>query len=324
MHKFFPWFFLLLALPLNAHEARPFHIELTQQSEHRYLLRSKTPPSLPVQNTPLLLMPEQCRHIAGQATHQQLFECNQPLDGQWLTIQYPVINPSISSLIRFNRLSGEVQNALLSPQQLRWQIPAQESLQSVAVEYTELGVIHILVGYDHLLFLCCLVFLAGTAQRVFLAVTGFTAAHSLTLALAALGIVKIPVPFVEAVIALSIVFLARELVGHRRDTLSWRYPVLVACGFGLLHGLGFAAVLTDIGLPQTQLIPALLFFNLGVEIGQLLFIVVIALLHQTACWLGNLTTNYRHIIPAMFKATVIYFAGGLSALWAIERIESFI
>jgi hydrogenase/urease accessory protein HupE len=227
-------------------------------------------------------------------------------------------------MVRLNRLSGEVQTALLSPQQQRWQIPAQESLQGVAFEYTELGVVHILVGYDHLLFLCCLVFLAGTARRIIVAVTGFTVAHSLTLALAALGIVAIPVPFVEAVIALSIVFLARELLSHRRDTLSWRYPVAVACSFGLLHGLGFAAVLADIGLPQTQLVPALLFFNLGVEIGQLLFILVIALLYQAACRLGEHTTHYRQTIPATFKTTVIYLAGGLSAMWAMERIDSFI
>ena len=122
---------------------------------------------------------------------------------------------------------------------------------SVAQTYAGLGIKHILLGFDHLLFLICLLFIAGTGKRIFITITGFTLAHSLTLVLSALNIVKLSIAPVEAIIALSIVFLATEIAKGRRNTLTWRYPVTVSASFGLLHGFGFAAVLNEIGLLRT-------------------------------------------------------------------------
>ena len=138
--------------------------------------------------------------------------------------------------------------------------------------YLVFGVEHILSGMDHLLFIACLIFIAGTWRRILVTITGFTIAHSLTLTLSALELIRLPVPPIEATIALSIVFLAREIALDRRDTLTWRYPIAVSAGFGLLHGLGFASALKDIGLPQTEIPAALLAFNVGVEIGQIMFV----------------------------------------------------
>ena len=174
--------------------------------------------------------------------------------------------------MRLQRISGEVRSTVMEPDQTRWKIPARETPGGVAADYFELGVRHILSGVDHLLFLMCLLIISATWRRILITVTGFTLAHSLTLALSALGFIQMPVAAVEAIIALSILFVATEIARNRRDTLTWRHPITVSSSFGLLHGMGFAAALSATGLPQTEITTALLFFNLGVEAGQLLAI----------------------------------------------------
>ena len=159
----------------------------------------------------------------------------------------------------------------------------REEVTTVAVQYTWLGMEHIWIGFDHLLFVLCLIWIAGSLRRILITITGFTLAHSVTLALSALQIVVLPVPPIEAVIALSVLFLATEIArgeggfngakgaNGASGALTWRYPIAVSSTFGLLHGLGFAAVLNEIGLPQTELVTGLVFFNVGVEIGQVVF-----------------------------------------------------
>mgnify|MGYP000444900844 CR=1 FL=1 len=222
-------------------------------------------------------------------------------------------------MIRLRRLHGELQTAFLSPHEKQWKVPPAESISGVAGQYTVLGIQHILAGYDHLLFLACLIFIAGTLRRMVITLTGFTIAHSLTLVMAALGWLSLSVPAVEAVIALSIVFLARELLHPRRDTLTWRYPIAVASSFGLLHGLGIAAVLSEIGLPQTQVIAALVFFNLGVELGQLLFIFIIVGLYNSAGRFHRYLASHGPLTAGGIKTAIIYSIGGLSTLWLFER-----
>jgi len=314
---------LLFGTMLQAHESRPFYIELIQHTEQRYQLCQKFPPSLPANNLPQLLMPASCTRVAGRDHLQQWYECAEPLDGQALRIHYPSANPSVSTLIRLQRNQGEVQTALLPPGQTRWQVPAGESVSGVLSQYTRLGVQHILAGYDHLLFVACLLFIAGNLSRIVVTLTGFTLAHSLTLALAAVGWLRLPIPAVEAVIALSIVFLARELLRDRRDTLTWRYPITVASSFGLLHGLGFAAVLGEIGLPQTQVVAALVSFNLGVELGQLLFALGVVLVFRLLRWLDGRTRSARLLSSPALQPVIVYGVGGLATLWLFERVGSF-
>jgi hydrogenase/urease accessory protein HupE len=186
----------------------------------------------------------------------------------------------------------------------------QRSLWEVAQSYTLLGVEHILSGVDHLLFVIALLFLVGFGRPLFWTITAFTAAHSLTLALSALGLLSLRPPPVEATIALSIVLVAAEAL-HKRQTLARRWPALVAFLFGLVHGLGFAGALKEIGLPEQHLSAALLTFNVGVEIGQLMTV--------AAAWLlWKLTARWP--VLARVRTVTLYAIGSLAAYWSWLRV----
>ena len=180
----------------------------------------------------------------------------------------------------------------------------------IASAYTALGIEHILSGFDHLLFVVGLLFLVGFNRRLVLTITAFTAAHSVTLASSALGWLTLRPPPVEATIALSIMLVAGEAL-RQRETLARRWPALVAFLFGLVHGLGFAGALKDIGLPENHLWIALLTFNAGVEIGQLMTV--------AAAWLVYLAVRRFPIVqPARLAA--LYGIGTLAAYWSCARI----
>jgi hydrogenase/urease accessory protein HupE len=188
----------------------------------------------------------------------------------------------------------------------------KRGMGEIARVYTVLGVEHILSGFDHLMFVIALLFLVGFNRRLLWTITAFTLAHSLTLASSALGWVTLRSPPVEATIALSIVLVAAEAL-HGRETWSRRWPALVAFLFGLVHGLGFAGALKDIGLPQNHLSVALLTFNVGVELGQLLVV-------------GLAFAAYRSLRrwPAFVvaRAPALYAIGGVAAYWSIGRVAS--
>jgi hydrogenase/urease accessory protein HupE len=190
----------------------------------------------------------------------------------------------------------------------------QRGMGEIAKAYTVLGIHHILSGFDHLLFVLALLFLVGFNKRLVAALTAFTVAHSLTLALSALGWLTLRGPPVEAAIALSIVLVAGEAL-HKRDTLSRRWPALVAFLFGLVHGLGFAGALKAIGLPDNHLMVALLTFNVGVEVGQLM-VVAAAYPVYLAFKRGP-----KFVVA---RAPALYAIGGVAAYWSIGRIVSII
>ena len=190
----------------------------------------------------------------------------------------------------------------------------KRGMGEIAGAYTILGVEHILSGFDHLLFVLALLFLVGFKRQLLLTITAFTAAHSLTLALSALNLITLRSPPVEATIALSIVLVAAEAMNDQK-TLSRRWPAVVAFLFGLVHGLGFAGALKDIGLPQQHLSVALLTFNVGVELGQL-------------CVVGLAYAIYRAFqkSPRFVFARVpaLYAIGTLATYWSIARIVSIV
>jgi len=191
----------------------------------------------------------------------------------------------------------------------------KRGMGEVARAYTVLGVEHILTGFDHLMFVIALLFLVGFKRKLLFTITAFTLAHSLTLALSALGLLTLRSPPVEATIALSIVLVAAEAL-HKQQTLSRRWPAVVAFLFGLVHGLGFAGALQEIGLPQKHLAVALLTFNVGVEIGQLLFVAVA---------LGARAVLTRLPVPRrewMSYATP-YAIGAVAMFWFVERVAAF-
>jgi hypothetical protein len=197
------------------------------------------------------------------------------------------------------------------------------SLADAVGRYTRLGIEHILEGIDHLLFVLGLLMIVSSNLMLVKTITAFTVAHSLTLGLATLGFVDFPTRPVEAAIALSIVFLAMEVVrgwqGH--ESLTHRKPWLVAFGFGLLHGLGFAGALADVGLPQGEIPVALLFFNVGVEIGQLMFVAVVLLGQAILKWLAS-----RKMLqwPTWMEFVPVYVIGTVGAYWVIERVNAIV
>ena len=307
------------ALPAHAHDSRPLLVELQQLNDTRLMVRSTAPPSLDAANRPELSFGAPCIALQDtQANGPAQFECPQGITGVQLFINYPFYNPSLSTLIRVRFENGETKSDIVEPAQSTWIVPARESFTGVAKSYFEIGFRHIVGGIDHLLFLAGLIYIARTPRRIMVTVTGFTLAHSITIFLTALGIIRVSVPAVETIIALSIVVLAGEIARNNRDSLTWRRPIVVAAGFGLVHGAGFAAALSEIGLPQTETISALLFFNIGVEAGQ--FAIIGAIL-AIGWGLNKLPLrSLTNLDAPRIRNAYGYGLGIVSALWFFERL----
>jgi hydrogenase/urease accessory protein HupE len=224
----------------------------------------------------------------------------------------------IDTLVRFTSHDGHTQTLRATPDQPSVTIPAKATAWNVAHTYTVIGIEHILLGIDHLLFVLALVLLVKGWKRLLGTITAFTIAHSITLALATLGFVNLPGPPVEACIALSIVFIATEIIHSRQGKpgLTERAPWVVAFIFGLLHGLGFAGALSEVGLPQQAIPLALLFFNVGVELGQIAFVGVV---------LGLIALLKRIPLkrPGWSWRIAPYAIGSIAAFWVIERTLAF-
>ncbi len=328
--------FALATATAHAHESRPAYLELQQKSKDTYDLLWKIPARGPEKRLGLYVrLPDDSTIVAqttssflgGAFIERSTISRSGGLAGAEIYIE-GLSTTLTDVLVRIGRLDGSTQVVRLTPSVPSFVVDAAPTVMGVAKTYLVLGMQHIWKGVDHLLFVACLIMIAGTWRRILITITGFTVAHSITLALAALELVRLPVPPVEATIALSIVFLATEFARARRDTLTWRYPIAVAGSFGLLHGFGFASVLSEIGLPQTEIPAALLFFNVGVEVGQVLFV---ALLIGSAAVLTALGVIERNdgigeegIIPLRLARPVAYLAGPLAAYWVIERVAGFV
>ncbi|MCE2459693.1 MAG: HupE/UreJ family protein [Pseudomonadales bacterium] len=320
------------ALAVQAHDARPNTVRILETVERTYSVAWKVPASLPVDSLPYPTLPADCetpqaptwRSTGGAYLGQQTYRCTQGLAGRAVGIAYPGINPSLRTIYTVEFASGEEHLRILGPDEGEWVIPATPDPFAVAVEYTQHGVVHIWIGIDHLLFVACLLFIAGTPRRLLLTITGFTVAHSVTLALSALDLVHVPTPPVEAMIALSVVFLAWEIARDNPGSLTHRLPLVVSVAFGLLHGFGFATVLREVGLPSSELPIALLFFNVGVEIGQILFVLALvagyAFLRALVRWRWggeSAPDRMRLAVPAS------YVIGTVASFWMIERVVGF-
>lgn len=222
-------------------------------------------------------------------------------------------------LVQVSLADGSRHSAILRPGNDSYTIPAQATSADVALSYWQMGTIHILEGADHLLFLVILLLIINGLWPLIKTVTAFTVAHSLTLVLATLGIVTIPSAPTEAVISLSIVLLAVEAVRKSQGelTLAERYPWLIAFTFGLVHGLGFAGALSEIGVPQNDVPLALLMFNVGVETGQVVFVIGV---YALITGLRRFHSRFVHLLWRAAPTAI----GALAAFWTIERIDSFV
>jgi len=310
-----------LAAPARADDNRPLTVRIVEEAAFAYRVTWKLPVNVEPRHLPALAAPARCEARDDKTWsdplghwREQLWRCRAALEGGAIAIEYPAANPGLATIARLRFTGEDEQTLLLQPQDTVLAIPAREQSRGVFVDFLVLGVEHIWLGIDHLLFVAGLTFIARTWRRVLLTVTGFTVAHSLTLALAALDLVRLPVRAIEAAIALSIVFLAVEIAKGPRDTLTWRRPVAVAASFGLLHGFGFAAVLREIGLPTEGLVTALLAFNLGIEAGQALFATVLLAL---IAFVGRFGRSGH---GATARKLAGYAVGTIACYWMFERL----
>jgi hydrogenase/urease accessory protein HupE len=315
------------ALQANADEIRPALLDIKEQRTGLFAVTWKVPtrgnrilaisPRLPASLT-VFGSPTVQDVPGGRIEHTAYKNSATTLTGQTIAIDgLAAVQTDVLLLIQFQ--DGTQHSAILRPGAPSFTIPAHASKLEVAADYWRLGTIHILEGFDHLLFVLALMLIVSGFSSLLKAVTAFTVAHSITLALATLGIVHMPAAPTEAIIALSIVFLAAEIV-HKHNGqigLTERYPWLIAFIFGLFHGLGFAGALSEIGVPQHEVPLALFAFNVGVETGQLLFIAVV---------LSLVTVLKRLRIKAPQGAWrwLPYSIGGVAAYWTIDRVISFL
>ncbi|MHA3977291.1 HupE/UreJ family protein [Halovulum sp. GXIMD14794] len=278
------------------------------------------------------VLPETCdARSAGQMRFdgtayvaEWLATCPGGLTGGTITIE-GLEATQTDVLVRYETKPGAAQSQRLTPATPAFTIPEPLGTWGIVATYTELGISHILRGVDHLMFVFALILLIRDRRRLIGAVTAFTVAHSISLAAAALGWIVVPAPPVEAIVALSIMFLAAELLrsGQGKVHLSERYPWVVAFAFGLLHGLGFARALLEVGLPEGEVPLALFAFNVGVEIGQLMFIALVLIV---GALLGRL---YQRMVNSLSTpgrrglATMSYAMGGIAAVWFVTRIAAF-
>jgi hypothetical protein len=237
----------------------------------------------------------------------------------WRTILTPSAWSRLSAtltdvLARVERADGTTQVVRLRPSTPSFVVEAAPSWRRVTWTYLRLGIEHILLGIDHLLFVLGLLLLSKGLGLLLKTVTSFTVGHSMSLALATVGWFNIPGKPLSAIIALSIVCLAAELVRARQHqpSVTIRQPWIVSFGFGLLHGLGFAGALVQLGLPRSEIPAALLLFNLGVEIGQILFIVIVLALLDA---LRRLELRW----PGWAEPVPIYAMGSIAAFWFVSR-----
>ncbi len=317
-------FIFLVSTKGWSHEVRPAYLQIVQTSENSYEVFWKVPsmgdavPKIqpvfpPFFTVEILQNPNQ---IPGSVIYSYTISSEEMLQGNILRIE-GLNKTLIDVLVNITYLNSEKVTFMLQPDKDAGVIPGKSTTISVIKTYTKLGIEHILFGIDHLLFVLALIMITMGRWKIIKTITAFTIAHSITLSLAALGYVTFPTAPVEAVIALSIVFLAIEIIKliNGKQTLTSKKPWLVAFTFGLLHGFGFAGALSNIGLPQQDIPFALAFFNVGVEIGQIAFVLVVLAIIKLL--------SFKKDWPVFIKKVPAYAIGSLASFWMIERVLAF-
>ncbi len=313
----------LLVWPALAHRLSPAFFGLTETAPGIYAVQWKVSISGGLASALEPKVPQGCSLTGDVRTYvvnedvrfqHGTMSCAGGIGGRELRIDGLELTQT-DVLLRVDYLDGSASNQRLTPAAPSVVIPERPSALDVIRTYTVLGIGHILGGVDHLLFVLALLLLVRGIGRLVATVTAFTLAHSVTLAAATLGFVHVPPAPVEATIALSILFLASELARQgtaTRTDLTTRFPWLVAFSFGLLHGFGFAGALSEVGVPQKAVPLALLFFNVGVEIGQLAFIAAVLAI-------GWSLRRAAIRAPVWWPRAAAYGIGSVAAFWVVQR-----
>ncbi|WNJ18429.1 HupE/UreJ family protein [Pontibacter sp. G13] len=306
------------------HEVRPAYLGITQLTGNQVEIVWKVPAQ---SNRVLGIMPQfppdwnvkLVSQLMLDGAFRQQFRMEIPADFRGSEIYFDGLSATMTDVLaRAEFADGSQQVELIRPAAPVFRIPMIPSPTSVARTYFLLGVDHIWLGIDHLLFVLGLVLITVGGWKIFKTVTAFTLAHSITLSLAALNLIHVPIPPVEAMIALSILFLAWEAIRHRTGhaTLTGQKPWWVAFSFGLLHGVGFASALGETGLPHGDIPLALGMFNVGVEFGQIVFVAILLGIRIGA------RRFFPRILPPAYRM-LAYAIGGCASFWLIERIVGF-
>ena len=313
-------------MPASADEIRPALLDIKEQNTGLFAVTWKVPtrgdrvlaitPQLP--SSLERVGSPSVQDVPGACIENTSYKNNaESLTGQTIVIDgLQALQTDVLLLVQLQ--DGTQHSAILRPGSPEFTIPLEASKLEVAADYWRLGTIHILEGADHLLFVLALLLIVSGLGELIKAVTAFTVAHSITLALATLGVVHMPAAPTEAIIALSILFLATEII-HKHNgqiSLTERYPWVIAFAFGLFHGLGFAGALSEIGVPQHEVPLALFMFNVGVETGQLLFVAVVV----------SVMALFRRLplqAPQGAWRVAPYAIGSVAAFWTIQRVMSF-
>ena len=310
-----------LALPAHAHESRPAHLEIREIASNRFELLWRTPVLSGMPLPVALVLPADVRDVSPPTTRmlsdsqlvRRVLEREGGLVGQ--RIEFPGLQATITDvLVRTTALDGSSSTEIVRPSRARLVIAGPRGTWAVLGTYLVHGVEHILLGADHLLFVFGLMLIVRDRFMLVKAITAFTAAHSMTLAIATLGYANVPVVPLNAAIALSILFLGPEIVRVWRGetSLAIRRPWIVAFAFGLLHGFGFAGALTGAGLPRAELPLALVGFNVGVELGQIAFVLLVIALERSFRALEIVWPRWVERLPG-------YTVGALGAFWTLQR-----
>jgi hydrogenase/urease accessory protein HupE len=322
------WLTLLMLMALCglapaavAHEIRPAFLDIREIEPATYDVLWKTPAQGDMRLALNVILPPGCSNASeprSTMVDEAVIErwrttCAGGLIGKTLSVEN-LDSTLTDAIVRFEPLSGAPKTLRLNGATPSAMIPAAQPWPEVAATYFRLGVEHILFGFDHLLFVLCLLLLVGDIKRLLGAITAFTVAHSITLAGVTFGWLHLSSRPVEASIALSIMFVAAEIIRVREGSgsLMQRWPWIASFTFGLLHGFGFASALREIGLPQDAVPLALLFFNLGVEAGQVAFVVSVLLIREG--W-----RRFAPAPPAWSWRAPPYLAGAAAAFWFVER-----
>ena len=320
----------------NAHESRPAYLEIDETAPGRYDVIWRTPVNAGMRLPIALKFSEGVSNVTEPAVRElpdslverRIIKVSDGIAGK--RIDFVGLEATITDvLVRVRLLDGSEVTTVVRPSKAWVEITGSRGLIAIASSYALLGVEHILFGIDHLLFVLGLLILVKGWRRLVGTITAFTVAHSITLAAATLGFVHVPSKPVEATIALSIVFVACEIVHRRqgRSGLTEMWPWVIAFSFGLLHGLGFASALREVGLPQNAIPLALVFFNVGVELGQLLFISFVMAIVAVAVYAAKRFSQWNIAPQSAFawcENVSAYAIGAVAAFWLIERTLSFV
>ena len=311
MKKVYFFFLFIFSFYNHSHEFNPAHLILNEESDFSYSVKLFYPQQYKY-NSPKIFYPSNCNSskVSKSSNIKNIIEsyklvCAEDIKGK--DIRFENLDFLTDALLSINFIDGSSYESIAGSRDLVITIPLEQSVYPVA--YFNLGFDHLLKGIDHIVFLICLIFLVNGFINLIKVVTAFTIAHSITLSLSFLGIVTISQSVIEALIALTIVFVALDAVENKNKNFPWYY----AFGFGLLHGFGFSGALSEIGINNNELALSLLFFNIGIEVAQLAIIPIPFLI----VYILNNNKIFQNI-----KYLIAISIGGIGVYWFIDRVIS--